>query len=66
MGFHLAKLLAKEEHDIVMIDSDSEVLEYVSSYLDVGTIRGSSTSPNILREAGILKADFLIYAAIYM
>lgn len=60
MGFHLAKLLVAEEHDIVIIDTDAGVLEYVTSYLDVGTIRGSSTSPTNLKEAGIGKADLLI------
>lgn len=60
MGFHLAKLLAAEEHDIVIIDPDNEALNYVSSYLDVGTIRGSSTSPRVLREANASKADLLI------
>lgn len=60
MGFHLAKLLAAEEQDIVIIDTDSDALDYVTSYLDVGTVRGSSTSPNSLREANIAKADLLI------
>lgn len=60
MGFHLAKLLAAEEQDIVIIDSDSDVLEYVSAHLDVGTVRGSSTSPRTLKEANISKADLLI------
>ncbi len=60
MGFHLAKLLAAEEHDIVIVDTNSEVLEHVTSNLDVGIIRGSSSSPNILREAGITKADLLL------
>ena len=60
MGFHLAKLLSAEEQDIVIIDTNTEALEYVSSYLDVGTIKGSSTSPNTLRESGVAKADLLI------
>ena len=60
MGFHLAKLLAAEEHDIVIIDTDREVLDHVSARLDVGTIKGSSSSPNTLREAKISKADLLI------
>lgn len=60
MGFHLAKLLADEEQDIVIIDSDSSVLEYVSQHLDVGTVRGTSTSPKTLKEANISKADLLI------
>jgi trk system potassium uptake protein TrkA len=62
MGFHLARLLAAEEHDIVIIDTNSEVLDYVSSYLDVNTILGSSSSPSILREAGVVKSDLLISA----
>jgi len=60
MGFHLAKLLAAEEQDIVIIDSDAAVLEYVSQHLDVGTVRGTSTSPRTLKEANITKADLLI------
>lgn len=60
MGFHLAKLLTAEGQDIVIIDSDSEVLEYVSSYLDVDTVKGSSTSPETLRKANIAKAELLI------
>ncbi len=60
MGFHLAKLLAAEEHDIVIIDTNSEVLEHVTSSIDVGTVRGSSSSPNILKEAGAIKSDLLI------
>lgn len=60
MGFHLAKLLAAEEQDIVIIDTNTEALDYVSSYLDVGTVKGSSSSPNTLREAGVAKADLLI------
>lgn len=60
MGFHLAKLLSAEEQDIVIIDTNTEALDYVSSYLDVGTVKGSSTSPNTLRESGVAKADLLI------
>ena len=43
MGFHLAKLLTAEEQDIVIIDSNPGVLEYVSQHLDVSTVRGTST-----------------------
>ncbi len=60
MGFHLAKLLVAEEQDIIIIDSDAGVLEYVAQHLDVGTVKGSSTSPRVLKEANIAKADLLI------
>lgn len=60
LGFHLAKLLAYEEQDIVLIDQNADVLEYASNHLDVQTIVGSSTSPTTLEEAKISKADLLI------
>ncbi|MEQ9285304.1 MAG: Trk system potassium transporter TrkA [Cyclobacteriaceae bacterium] len=60
VGFHLAKLLAIEAHDINIIDLDSSKLQYISNHLDVNTIKGSSTSYKILEEARISKADLLI------
>jgi trk system potassium uptake protein TrkA len=60
LGFHLSKLLVQEEQDIVLIDEDQSVLDYASGHLDVQTLRGSSTSPGVLDEAGIAKADLLI------
>lgn len=60
LGFHLAKLLAYEEQDIILIDQDAAVLEHASSHLDVHTIKGSSTSIATLEEANVSKADLLI------
>jgi len=60
VGFHLAKLLAIEEHDINIIDLDSSKLQYISNHLDVNTIKGSSTSYKILEEAKVSKSDLLI------
>ncbi len=44
VGFHLAKLLAREEHEIILIDLDGDKLAHASKHLDVITIKGSSTS----------------------
>jgi trk system potassium uptake protein len=60
LGYHLAKLLAYENQDIVLIDQDAAVLENAANNLDVSTIRGSSTSIKILEEANVAKADLLI------
>ncbi|MEM6522532.1 MAG: Trk system potassium transporter TrkA [Bacteroidota bacterium] len=60
VGFHLAKLLAYEEQDIILIDRDAAPLKQASQSLDVGTIKGSSTSYQILDEADIQNADLLI------
>jgi trk system potassium uptake protein TrkA len=60
VGFHLAKLLAFESHDITIIDMDDDKLQYIANHLDVQTIKGNSTSFRTLEEAQINKADLLI------
>ncbi len=60
VGFHLAKLLAYEKQDIILIDLDQEKLEYASSHLDCITVKGNSTSYSVLREAGVSEADLFI------
>lgn len=60
VGFHLAKLLAYEEHEIALIDLNPDRLEYASSHLDVKVIHGRSTSFSVLDEAGVEGADLLI------
>jgi len=60
VGYHLAKLLAYEEHEITLIDLDSELLHAASNTLDVATVKGSSTSYRVMEEANIENADLLI------
>lgn len=60
VGFHLAKLLAFEKQDIILIDKDADALSQAGSSLDVGTIKGSSTSYQVLEEADVMNADLLI------
>lgn len=60
VGFHLAKLLAYEEQDIVVIDKDPDRLKLISNSLDVSTIKGNSTSFRVLEEADVANADLLI------
>ncbi len=60
VGYHLAKLLAYEKHDIVVVDLDDDKLRNISSQLDVGTLKGNSTSYSILEEGEVKKADLFI------
>ncbi len=60
VGFHLAKLLAYEKHEIVVLDLDEEKLKTISSKLDVATIKGNSTSYATLEEANVSKSDLFI------
>ncbi len=60
VGFHLAKLLANEKHDILLIDTDKEKLSQISALLDVAVIRGNATYFSVLEEAEVGKADLLL------
>ena len=60
VGFHLAELLATENQDIVLIDSDQDVLDYAASHLDVLTLLGDCTSISTLEHALVNGANLLL------
>jgi trk system potassium uptake protein len=60
VGFHLAKMLTNENHNITIVDPRDELLRKVENRTDLLTITGDSTSPTILQKAGIRNTDLLI------
>jgi len=60
VGYHVAERLAKEQHDVVVVDVDAERLDYVESHLDVAVIEGSGASPSVLERARIDGAGLLL------
>ena len=60
MGSHLAALLTRENHDIVLIDPDGDKLAGAAEGLDLMTLTVSPTSINGLKEAGVPQADLFI------
>lgn len=60
VGYHLAKQLSLDEHDITIIDIDSSRLEKISTSLDVLTLTGSSTVISILKAARVETTDLLV------
>jgi len=60
VGYHLAKQLSNEEHDIIAIDMDQQRLSYSDSMADILTINGSSTSVTTLKQAKVDKADLFV------
>jgi len=62
VGFHVAKMLSHEDHDIVLIDKSDERLSYAESHIDVGILKGNAISIKLLEEAGIKNCDLLIAA----
>ncbi len=62
VGFHLANMLAKEYHDIIVIDKDKRVLEHANANLDVLTMLGDASSFSMLKKAGLSNSDMVIAA----
>ncbi|RKU34226.1 Trk system potassium transporter TrkA [Candidatus Poribacteria bacterium] len=60
VGFHTAKLLTREEHDVVLIDDSEEACQRVNEQLDMQTLCGSGASPRLIKAAGIDEAELLI------
>lgn len=60
IGFHLAQLLSTENQDIILIDTNQDVLDYAQTHLDVITLKGDSSSVKILEMADIRKASMLL------
>lgn len=60
IGFHLAKLLSSENQDITLIDTNQEVLTSADIYLNVKTIKGDSSSVEILDLAEVEGAELFI------
>ncbi len=60
VGFHIASLLAKENHEVAVLEQSEEALENVNRQLDVKTILGDVAIPRILKEADTHRADLVI------
>jgi len=65
VGTHLAKLLARENFDIMLVDEEPAKLKDLESSYDLITYAGSPTSINDLKEAGINGADLFVAVTPY-
>jgi trk system potassium uptake protein TrkA len=60
VGLSMAEILSRENNDITLVDSDPAQLEGLQDRLDIRTISGSASHPNVLEQAGGLDADLLL------
>lgn len=60
VGFAIAEHLIAEEHDVIIIDKNDEVINRCSSSLDALCIKGNGANAKILLEAGVDKAHIVI------
>ncbi len=60
VGTHLAKLLSRENQDIMVVDKLPEKLAQLDSNYNLMTTLGNPTSFDVLREAGVANCDLFI------
>ena len=60
VGGTLAANLANEAFDITLVDNDEVVLEELRDKLDIQTVKGWGSHPDVLRRAGADDADMLV------
>ncbi len=60
VGFSMAQLLSRENHDIVVIEQSVERQQIIEKMLDVQVINGNGSSTSILESAGVRYADMLL------
>ncbi len=62
VGYHLARLLSEERHNVTVIEVDPNQIEHIDYTLDVSTIVGSAVDAMLLQSAGAGSADLFLAA----
>ncbi|MDE6669808.1 MAG: Trk system potassium transporter TrkA [Muribaculaceae bacterium] len=65
VGTHLAKMLSKEDQDIILLDNEQEHLDNIDSNYNLMTWNGSTSSFSTLRDIGVAEADLYIAVTPY-
>lgn len=60
VGSSITEHLAREENDITVVDNHSEQLKLLRERLDIRTVYGNASHPDILQKAGIEDADLIL------
>ncbi|NLE33146.1 MAG: Trk system potassium transporter TrkA, partial [Bacteroidales bacterium] len=60
VGTHLAKMLSRENHHIIVLDNNEAHLSYLDANYDLQTLVGSPTSIEKIKEAGASSCDLFI------
>ncbi len=60
VGSSVAENLSSEANDITLVDTNMVLLEELSDRLDIQTVVGHASHPDVLKRAGISDADMLV------
>lgn len=60
VGMTVAEVLASEANDITIVDKSAEHLRILQDHLDIRTVLGQASHPDVLRKAGAEDADLIL------
>lgn len=60
VGYHIARQLIRENHEVTLIDKDAELIQKINNSLDAKAVLGHASHPPVLDRAGAQDADMLI------
>ena len=60
VGSSVAAALVSEANDITVVDSDAQCLQYLQDRLDLRTVMGHASHPDVLQRAGAEDADLIL------
>ena len=60
VGYHLARSLSQQKHDVSVIELDSRKRERIEDELDVLTVEGNGAHPSVLEAAGVRECNLFM------
>lgn len=60
VGFHLAKLLSSENHNITIIDPQTDFIKLVENENNILAVSGDPTSVSVLKDNNVRKTDLFV------
>jgi trk system potassium uptake protein TrkA len=60
VGFHVAKALSEDGHDITVVDINPEKCRRITEHLDAIDVEGNGASPKTLHKARVEDADYVL------
>ncbi len=60
VGASIAEILSKEENDITVVDRNRAILEPMQERMDIRTVHGDASSPEVLKQAGVDDVDLML------
>ena len=60
VGYSIASYLSNEDNDVTVVDKDSAVLAQIHNAMDVNTVVGRPSDPDVLNAAGANESDLII------